>query len=312
MIPPYFQRGVTISVDKLNQMIDLIRQALIQPGPGYSFNRNWGGTTLNIEPQTTGGSSGAGTECRWQLSQTGNMTIQIANAALNGQYPDGMSQDGIYELTIPSDQDWHAIYLVMVVDDTGNVESSPTGLTFSIENDYKKNEQNTHYFLVGEVVSSEMEGARKITYLHSECPFPFPAGGGGGGGICFFRVTDISPTGEDGKLINTIEVAYGLVQNIAPSGMILGTPYTIAIGNEPCYLWMKLTYATDTTKFESCEIEHSTDLKVNTDTIEYVLIATIDASATGGPDNGPYIKSITQSCAEIVPNPCNLDFTTVT
>ena len=193
MIPPYFQRGVSISVERLNQMIDLIRQALIQPGPGYSFNRSWGGTTLNIEAQ----------------------------------------------------------------------------------------------------------GA---------------VGGGGGtapAAVCPFQVSDVSEPGGGGQLTVKIEIAYGLVQNRIPDGMVLGTPYVLdGVQDSNFYVYCVLEYDSTTLQLrsESTAISFMVDsqLKTNDTTTEYVVVAIVQVDATGGPAGGPYIKKIESTCQPIVPNPCNL------
>ena len=314
---PDFRRGEQLTARKLNQLGNEIRLARLLSGPGYTLTQTPGGTVLNI-PQQVSLNIGGASECRWKLSQTGPMKIKIANAALNGQYPDGMSKDGVYELDVPDTQDWHAIYLVMVVDDTGNVDSSPTGLTFAVEGNYKKNDGLTRYFLVGEVVSTDQGGekGREISYIHSECPFPFPAAGGGGGaGGCFFRISDASEPGESGALTIKIEIAFGLVQNRVPFGMVAGTPYVIDGEQESnFYVWCVMVYDEKTLELKpentAISFEVSTDLKTNTTDTQYHLVGVVEIDPTGGPNHGPFIKKITQNCAEINPNPCALAWST--
>lgn len=256
--------------------------------------------------------------CRWEILRADDTKIRIRNASVNGKYPAGMTAQTEYEMDVPLDQDWHALYAIMVLLDDGSVDTSPSGLTFSLEIDYKQNDGNIIYFLVGEVVTSEIEGGgRKITWIHNECPYVFPPGGGGSGS-CPFKVTDASIIEPGGETLNLrVEIAYGLVANRVPDGMVLGTPFIITFlpsggieEDKVFYFWCVLEYDPDTLQLigESTAITFlgTDELKTNTPTKEYVLIAAVQTKATGGPGDGPYIKLINSICGTVSPNPCNL------
>jgi hypothetical protein len=56
---------------------------------------------------------------------------------------------------------------------------------------------------------------------------------------------------------------------------------------------------------DAITIELSTALKVNTETIQYELIGTVQVSP-GGPADGAYISKITSVCGKIEAKPCSL------
>jgi hypothetical protein len=129
-------------------------------------------------------------------------------------------------------------------------------------------------------------------------------GGGNGGIVCeYFEVTDASD--ETGL---KVKVAQNLIAGRYPDGMGIDFPdFILEIsGNSyiyACIYWdiENLVIGPDS---DAITILQSSDLLQNTDTLQYILLATIE---TGGDPLA--ITTITNVCSEPVPNPCLLDWT---
>lgn len=128
------------------------------------------------------------------------------------------------------------------------------------------------------------------------------AGGGGGGGttLCPFKVTDAST--EEGQLV---EVAYGEIAGHVPQGMVLGEPYLLDVtGTGRIYASIEF----DPLTLEVINLPTAVNIffeptnpLTNTTSIQYSLIATILFE-------DEKIKTITNVCAQIVPQPCTLAY----
>jgi hypothetical protein len=116
--------------------------------------------------------------------------------------------------------------------------------------------------------------------------------------VCPFEVTDASI----GTMLK-VEVTQGLVAGRWPDGMSLGGPPYILEISQSCYIYCKLQYVPNDVILDSnsdaITFLQSNDLQENTVDEEYVLVATIVVTGTK-------ITNITNVCAQIIPNPCNL------
>ena len=149
------------------------------------------------------------------------------------------------------------------------------------------------------------------TVLNIQPQFTVGGGGTAPAAVCPFEVTDVSEPGGGGQLTLKVEIAYGLVQNRIPDGMVLGTPYILeGVQDSNFYVYCVLEYdpATLQLRPESNAISFMVDqdLLPNGETTEYVVVAIVQVETTGGPADGPYIKEIQSTCQPIVPNPCSL------
>jgi hypothetical protein len=130
-----------------------------------------------------------------------------------------------------------------------------------------------------------------------------PNSGGGGGVTCqYFEVTDAS----EGTALK-VKVAQNLIAGRYPDGMGIGFPaFKLDIsGNSYIYAaiyWnvVNLVIGPDS---DAITILQSDELLQNTDTLQYILLATVE---TGGSPLA--ITKITNVCSEPVPNPCALDW----
>jgi len=130
------------------------------------------------------------------------------------------------------------------------------------------------------------------------------AGGGGGGGIpCqYFEVTDVS---EDTAL--KVQVAQNLIAGRYPDGMGIDfPPFKLDISGN-CYIYAAIYWDIENLVIgpddTAITILQSNELLQNTDTLQYILLATVE---TGGSPLA--ITKITNVCTQPVPNPCLLDW----
>ena len=127
-----------------------------------------------------------------------------------------------------------------------------------------------------------------------------PNSGGGGGAKCWFQCTDAS-VGTDLK----VKVAQDQINNRWPAGMGLGFPDFILEISQSCYIYAKILFNTTTLEIEtgsdSITILQSNELQANTESEQYILLATVVTKT------GPVrITEINNVCSQPVPNPCTL------
>jgi hypothetical protein len=130
------------------------------------------------------------------------------------------------------------------------------------------------------------------------------ASGGGSAPVCqYFEVTDASD--ETGL---KVEVAQNLIAGRYPDGMGIDfPPFKLEIsGNSYIYaaIYWDIENLVIGSESDAITILQSSDLLQNTDTLQYILLATVE---TGGDPLA--ITTITNVCSEPVPNPCLLDWT---
>jgi hypothetical protein len=129
------------------------------------------------------------------------------------------------------------------------------------------------------------------------------ASGGGNAPVCeYFEVTNASD--ETGL---KVKVAQNLIAGRYPDGMGLGFPdFILEIsGNSYIYaaIYWDVTSLVIGPDSDAITIIQSNELLTNTDSMQYILIATV---LTGG--DPVAITSITNVCSQPVPNPCLLDW----
>jgi hypothetical protein len=127
--------------------------------------------------------------------------------------------------------------------------------------------------------------------------------GGGGGGVasipCPFECTDAS-TPEQLK----VEVAWGLIWQVLPTGMFPDNDPTLKLNvSETCYIYSRITFNTNTLLPTAIDFSVETDLKQNTSSIQYNLIAVVTIDSEADPI---VITSIRNICQQPFPSPCAL------
>jgi hypothetical protein len=127
------------------------------------------------------------------------------------------------------------------------------------------------------------------------------SGAGGGGGIpCPFECSDASV----GTALK-VQVAWGLIWQRLPTGMFPNnTPPLKLTVTESCFIYSKIVFDTDTLLPNSISFEVETELKENTNTTQYNLIASVFVDEQSDP---PLISAIRNVCEQPFPSPCSLD-----
>lgn len=242
---------------------------------------------------------------------TVNPKISIRSATIQRHYPTGMDDTNTYVLTIPDSQQWWAVYAVLVTDSDGNIQFEENDVTLSLESTYKESTEGLTYFLLGEVNTGyDAESNRVIDYIYNACQVPFITGAVTGTGIviprgtsapCPFGATKEVVGGYDFVKINQNTVATPNAR--WPVEMGPGhSPYYIRI-TETTYIYIKILYVDDDVVVNpepyGVTIDYGPELKENTVNEEFVLVSVVVV------EDGA-IKTVTNTCANVTANPCNL------
>jgi len=141
-----------------------------------------------------------------------------------------------------------------------------------------------------------------VSWILNTCAVPFVSSGGAGTACAYFRVTDAT----EGTTLR-VKVAQNQIANRWPDGMGIGFPpfYLELATNSYIYAAISwdITTLTIGPDSDAITILQSEELLQNTDTMQYILIATV---VTGG--SPIKITSITNVCTQPQPNPCLLDW----
>jgi hypothetical protein len=125
-------------------------------------------------------------------------------------------------------------------------------------------------------------------------------GSGGGSTIpCPFQVSNAS---DDTAL--KVQIAWGLIWNMLPTGMFPNNdPPLVMTVTDTCYVYSKIEFNKNTLLPTSVSFSIETELKQNTDTIQYNLIAVVTVE---GDAENKKISSIENICRQPFPSPCSL------
>ena len=180
-IPPYFERGKPIEASKLNTMIDLLRQAIVQPGAGYSVTRNWGGTSLTILDKSPAAGSGTGNAeafCPFKVtdaSDTQGLKALVQWGVMVGRIPTGMFPNDDPQLKLNITE---TCYVYAQIDWDRNTLQS-TGCSFTTSTDIKANTTTSTFQLVATVhVNADDPQNKVIDKIMNVClqPIESPCG----------------------------------------------------------------------------------------------------------------------------------------
>jgi hypothetical protein len=264
------------------------------------------------------------TKCHFGIEDAGleypdpnTAMVEVRVGTLNGTLPTGMvpSRQGVkYLLDIP-DGDWHSIYLVVALDEDGNISTEENAVTFGVYDVYKKSTDSIAYILAGEISTSYDEyGMRYISAVRSYCVPQFWNTRGGTSG-CLFGISDASYQNESQQLIMQIQVAFGIVQWMSesriPDGMSFGgPPYYLPI-EETCYVYLVALFDPTSLKLNDAPtaltFTTSPDLISNTANTQYVLVGTVLVETN--PETQVKSISTTHSVCSVTLNPCMLEWT---
>lgn len=126
-------------------------------------------------------------------------------------------------------------------------------------------------------------------------------GGGSGGGSsipCPFQCSDAS----EGETLK-VEVAWGLIYQMLPTGMMPDNdpPLKLTV-TQTCYIYSRITFNTNTLLPSEVSFSVETEIKSNTATTQYNLVAVVNVST----DQPKTITSIQNICQQPFPSPCSL------
>jgi len=127
-------------------------------------------------------------------------------------------------------------------------------------------------------------------------------GGGSGGGStipCPFQVSDASD--ENGL---KVQIAWGLIWQKLPTGMFPDNDPPLKMDvSETCYVYSKIVFNTNSLLPESVSFSVETELKENTSSTQYNLIASVFVDTEA---EDPVITGIRNVCVQPFPSPCSL------
>ena len=211
-------------------------------------------------------------------STTGALAIVVRSTKVQGQFPSGMSYDDFFYLTVDTnDSLWFSVYCGMSINQsTGAIDA----MWVSLYTTYKVDDADTQYKLLGEVEVLYDEESNPYLYITNRCPAIdiyryFSA--------CSFRIKDITDyTSED--ITPSISIDYGTVSGKVPEGMTLENPYVLEPVEGGNYIYLVILF--DETTLEISDQENAvtigiySEAKLNTTTIQYILIGTASWNST--------------------------------
>jgi hypothetical protein len=205
-----------------------------------------------------------------------------------------------FRLVISDSQDWWVVYCGMVVLN-GVIQTTPGSISIFTSDAYLTSTPTYVYFKLAELQTYyNVDGYRYVGWILNSCAIPFVAGGGTV--KCFFQCSDAS---ESTTL--KVQVAQNLIAGRYPDGMGIDFPaFKLDISGN-CYIYAAIYWDIENLVIgpddTAITILQSNELLQNTDTLQYILLATVE---TGGSPLA--ITKITNVCTQPVPNPCLLDW----
>jgi hypothetical protein len=243
--------------------------------------------------------------------------VEVRVGKLNGVTPMGMTFGLLgtdrFLIDLPSAQgEWFAIYLVVLLDNTGNISPVANALQFVAYNDYQKNTTNYSFILAAEVTCSyDGNGNRYASAVRSYCVPQF--WNTLGQGRCPFLVYDNSILNGAGEPEARVSVSRGLVDSYWPNGMGWDpnlSPVTLQVFQNS-YVVLKMVYNTETYALlppsgeppinDNLVFEIHPTIPAPTQDTAYQLIATVSYDAATGK-----ITDVYNQCNQPTSNPCML------
>lgn len=129
---------------------------------------------------------------------------------------------------------------------------------------------------------------------------PQMLGGAGGGATipCPFQCSDASEA-ETLK----VEVQWGLIWQMLPTGMFPDNTPTLKLTvSGDCFIYSRITFDTNTLLPASVDFSVESELKMNTGTVQYNLIAVVLVTT----EEPVTIREIKNICQQPFPSPCAL------
>ncbi len=176
-IPSYFDRGKIPFADRLNALIDVVRQSIVQPGVGYTVSRSWNGTTLAIQQSGSSGGTGGTAEslpCPFKVtdaSADNTLKVRIDWGLIWQMLPAGMYPDNNPPLEIEVSDDCY-VYSNLKFNKSSLILEE---VSFVITTDFVQNTDVNQYNLIARVLVDTVSDPKSITSIKNLCVQPFPS-----------------------------------------------------------------------------------------------------------------------------------------
>jgi hypothetical protein len=182
----YFQKGEQLTADKLNSLVDAIRQSAIQSGPGYNVQQTPSGTTLSITPGTSAGSGGSTVaDCVWSVSDTSEvnengsihmmLTVGCWEIEHTGKWPEGSSIIHPYKVLdlAGETEGWIGVYVEINLDQKNQILNQTAAVKIGFARTWREsNSVIQRTYLAGVTISNDASGNPYISYIDQYCPTP--------------------------------------------------------------------------------------------------------------------------------------------
>lgn len=239
-------------------------------------------------------------------SRDGVARVTVRSGLVANSLPDDMTLVDTFAVTLATTQNFWVIYCGIVLLN-GVIQTGEGNITIFASESYQQSTDSYLYFKLAELtLSQRTNGDWYTSYILNTCAVPFVTGGGGGGagGCAYFAVTDVS----EGETLK-VQVAQNMIAGRWPDGMGIGFPAFILEISQSCYIYAAIywdiTSLTIGPDSDAITILQSNNVLENTSEMEYILLATV--STTTSPAR---ITGILNVCAQPIPNPCSLDWST--
>lgn len=229
----------------------------------------------------------------------GTPGIVVRNWQVQGRYPSGMDYNTFFQLPINAPRTY--VYCGLTHNAAGEIEPGDGSIFIETSTAIKANTDAISYTLLAEVTWTDPDPITIWNY----CTMPTVSLSGGGAAACPFKVSFVSKENPGGGAVQyTVNVAKGLVDNRWPKDMGIDTGDFHLVVTQSSYVWIRMEYkANDTVLIDgedAIQIIASTDLKINTVDVQWVLISSMSVDVNAS------TIAITNVCAAVEPNPCLL------
>jgi hypothetical protein len=184
MTPSYFHRGMPVTADQLNSLVDWVRRNTLTAGVGYTLNQSPGGTSLSLRQESAGGAGGsAATLCSWRVEDISevisgrlHLKIRVHCEAVrpSGRYPTDTSAETPYrdiDLGDNREAGWTGVYVEIKVDQKNNILAGDDGINIHEVNGWVEgNSVRQVTYIAGVTISDDGKGGVYISYIDNYCP----------------------------------------------------------------------------------------------------------------------------------------------
>jgi hypothetical protein len=299
MTPSYFQRGMPITADQLNSLVDWVKRNTLTAGVGYTLSQSPGGTSLSLRQENAGGSAGssAATLCTWRVEDISEMINGRLHLKLrvfcdavqpSGRYPTDTSKQTPYkdiDLGENRDEGWTGVYVEIKVDQKNGILAGDAGINIHEVNGWvTENSVRQVTYIAGVTISNDELGHPYISYIDNYCPNVVVKAAP----TCAFLIEDNTVPFSPNLQILIRSTA---IERHYPTGMDDTNTYTLSVPDTQQWFAMYCVIVTDNQgniQFGENDITLSieAEYKQSTSTLTYFLLGEVN---TGYDENSQRI-----------------------